>query len=210
MKYSFLTVKCRYGSDPTAYNYDMPIIGHQELYNRLPTPGTSIQIAEGQTAGYNSLTELFMPVCDALGFNPFKIKEFYINAGGLATMEPQIIEAFMGTYKEVSTNQANGYPDLTSANLIGYTYMGVGYSSAQATIAQTPYGGGTYFTIPFLNIMRENTYFTLNDGIRTSFEIWPATVIERGYIDTQHFEKDEGLLRIGYIHINIWYKEYNH
>ena len=206
MKYSFLTVKCRYGSDPTAYNYDMPIIGHQELYNRLPTPGTSIQIAEGRTAGYNSLTELFMPVCDALGFNPYKIKEFYINAAGLATMEPQIIDAFMGTYKEVSTNQANGYPDLTSANLIGYTYMGVGYSSAQATIAQTPYGGGTYFTIPFLNIMRENTYFTLNDGIRTSFEIWPATVIERGYIDTQHFEKDEGLLRIGYIHINIWYK----
>ena len=206
MKYSFLTVKCRYGSDPTAYNYDMPIIGHQELYNRLPTPGTSIQIAEGRTTGYNSLTELFMPVCDALGFNPYKIKEFYINPAGLATMEPQIIDAFMGTYKEVSTNQANGYPDLTSANLIGYTYMGVGYSSAQATIAQTPYGGGTYFTIPFLNIMRENTYFTLNDGIRTSFEIWPATVIERGYIDTQHFEKDEGLLRIGYIHINIWYK----
>ena len=190
---------------PTPAPFDMPIIGHQALYNRLDVPsGAAVLIAEGNSEGYPDITSLFMPVCDVFGFNPYKIKPFLINEGGKTYSDgfiPAIIDAFMGEMEEDNQNGGFFYPTLNDTDY-GAVFYGDGYSSDQAGIGGTIYSGGV--NLPFRDVMYNIDKFQANDGVQFRFEIWPETVIERGYIDTQHFQRDEGLIRSGQILLNIW------
>ena len=176
--------------------FDMPIIGHQELYNRLGVPsGTSVLISSGAVEGYPDITSLFMPVCDVFGFNPYKIKPFLINDGGKTYSDgfiPSIIDGFMGEMEVDNSNGGFFYPNLSGTDF-GAIFYADGYANDQAGIGGTVYSGGYY--LPFRNVMYNFTKYQANDCVEYRFEIWPETVIEHGYIDTQHFQRDEGLIR---------------
>ena len=190
---------------PTPAPFDMPIIGHQELYNRLGDPtGTPILIKAGDTLGYADTTSLLQPVCTFLQFNPFKIKPFLINNAGKTYSDgfiPDIINGFMGEMEDDNSNGGFFYPSLTDTDY-GAIFYADGYSNDQAGIGGTIYAGGV--NLPFRDVMYNYTKFQANDGVQYRFEIWPETVFERGYIDPQHFQKDSGLIRSGQVLIDIW------
>ena len=185
--------------------FDMPIIGHQDFYNRLGVPSdTAISIASGDPEGYPDITSLFMPVCDILGFNPYRIKPFMINTRGVNYadgMLVDIIDGFMGETVLTNDNGNYFYPthlDTYFCNI----YYADGYSQRQAGIGGTQYGGA--WDLPFFNFMFPFQKITVDDGVQYRFEIWPETVLERGYIDPQHFQRDGGLIRSGHVFLNIW------
>lgn len=188
----------------TGAEYDMPIIGHQELYNRLPAPGSAnIKIAEGAEGGYLDATALINPICTTLDFNPFKVSTYLINDRGLAyDLIPDVIHNFMGEYTTCNDNGYYIYPTYSGTNFGPMNYA-TGYSVTQAGAGTTSYGSADK-DIPFYNCMQSATKFISNDALQYTFEIWPQTAIERGYIDTQHFQTDEGRIRCGQIIITIW------
>ena len=198
---------------PGDTEYKIPIIGQQEIYNRIENLDTATRIIllNGRTEGYDSMVYFYQEICQALGFNPFILKKkFYINTNGIAFgngMEVELINAFGGEYEAWNSNQANFYPMVeTGANLMGYTYFATGYSNAQASLAQTPYGtaaGVDYFQV-FNNIIRPKQHDSFT-GIEYMFEVWPETAIDNGYIDSQHFYRDNGLIKDAHVSIEVWY-----
>ena len=182
----------------------MPIFANQDLYNRLSAPdGTAVQIAEGATEGYLDLTGLFMPVCDVLGFNPLCIDKFMINTAGIGyPMLAEVVSAFMGDTVTVNDNGNYYYPTYTGTNFCPIFYA-VGSSSQQAGIGATIYGYSGA-DIPFINVMTAATILSSNDGVEYTFNVWPKTVIEHKYIDTQHFQTDNDLIRMGRVILDIW------
>lgn len=190
---------------PTPAPFDMPIIGHQELYNRLEVPtGAAVLIKSGSTDGYADTTSLMQPICTFLDFNPYKIKPFLINNAGKTYSDgfiPDIINGFMGEMEDDNVNGGFFYPDLTGTDY-GAIFYEPSYSNDQAGIGGTIYSGGYY--LPFRNVMYNFIKYQANDGVQYRFEIWPETVFERGYIDPQHFQRDEGLIRSGQVLLNIW------
>lgn len=190
---------------PTPAPFDMPIIGHQDLYNRLAEPtGTAVLVNSGSTDGYADTTSLMQPICTFLSFNPYKIKPFLINNAGKTYSDgfiPDIINGFMGEMEDDNSNGGFFYPTLTGTNY-GAIFYAEGYSNRQAGIGGTIYAGG--YSLPFRNVMYNFTKFQENDGVQYRFEIWPETVFVHKYIDPQHFQRDEGLIRSGQILLNIW------
>ena len=199
---------------PGDTEYKIPIIGHQALYNRIENLDTETRliILNGRTEGYDSMVYFYQEICQALGFNPFMLKKkFYINTRGIAYgngIEVDLINAFGGEYEEWNRNQANFYPMVEiGENLMGGTTFADGYSSAQASMGQTPYGTGGEVQI-FNNIIRPKLHDSFT-GIEYMFEVWPETAIDNGYIDTQHFYRDNGLIKSCHIHIEVWYDDTN-
>lgn len=199
---------------PGDTEYKIPIIGHQALYNRIENLDTETRliILNGRTEGYDSMVYFYQEICQALSFNPFMLKKkFYINTRGIAYgngIEVDLINAFGGEYEEWNRNQANFYPMVEiGENLMGGTTFADGYSSAQASMGQTPYGTGGEVQI-FNNIIRPKLHDSFT-GIEYMFEVWPETAIDNGYIDTQHFYRDNGLIKSCHIHIEVWYDDTN-
>lgn len=190
---------------PTPAPFDMPIIGHQELYNRLEVPtGAAVLIKSGSTDGYADTTSLMQPICTFLDFNPYKIKPFMINNAGKTYSDgfiPDIINGFMGEMEDDNINGGFFYPDLTGTDY-GAIFYEPSYSNDQAGIGGTIYSGGYY--LPFRNVMYNFIKYQANDGVQYRFEIWPETVFQRGYIDPQHFQRDGSLIRSGQVLLNIW------
>ena len=198
---------------PGSTEYDIPIIGHQDLYNRIANLDdiTKILLLEGRPEGYDSIVYFYQDVCSVLGFNPFMLKKkFLINTRGINTkLEPDLITAFGGEYEEWNGQQANFYPMVeTGANILGYTFLSAGYSGAQATLAQTVYGSGGDYVYPFINVLREKQHDSFA-GVEYVFEIWPETAISSGYIDTQHFYRDNDLIKSAHIYFDVWYDAEN-
>lgn len=209
MLYSLL--KVLRNNIPGDTEYKIPIIGQQEIYNRIENLDTATRIIllDGRTEGYDSMVYFYQEICQTLGFNPFMLKKkFYINTSGLSFgngMEVDLINAFGGEYEEWNNNQANFYPmEQISENILGYTYFGSGYSTSQASLGQTPYGVGGDYTQTFVNIIRPKQHDSYT-GIEYMFEVWPETSIDNGYIDTQHFYRDEGLIKDAHVSIEVWY-----
>ena len=196
---------------PGDTEYKIPIIGHQDIYNRIENLDTATRIIllNGRTEGYDSMVYFYQEICQALGFNPFMLKKkFYINTRGIEYgngMEVDLINAFGGEYEEWNNNQANFYPmEATQANILGYTYFGQSYSTAQASLGQTPYGLGGDYRQVFNNIIRPKQHDSYT-CIEYMFEVWPETAIDNGYIDTQHFYRDEGQIKVAHVSIEVWY-----
>lgn len=196
---------------PGSTEYKIPIICQQELYNRIENLDTATRliILEGRSEGYDEMTLFYQEVCQALGFNPFMLKKkFYINTSGISYangMEVELINAFSGEYEEWNSNQANFYPmEAINDNLLGYTYFASGYSTSQASLGQTVYGSGGDYSAAFINMIRPKQHDSYT-GIEYLFEIWPETAIDNAYIDTQHFYRDEGLIKVAHISIEVWF-----
>ena len=203
VKYSFL--KIWWGLGGVGEITEVPVIAH-EFYERLGVPDdTTIIIEEGPTDGYDLLDSVFQPVCKCLGFNPFKLGKFNINQRGIDYnngMIPKVINAFMGEHLDPTTkNGEYFYPDENGYN-VGAAPYADSVSTSQAGLGSTQYGGGV---IPFLNYIypyqRDCSEY---NGVTYIFEIWRPEVIETGYIDTQRFQMDNGLIRVGHVMINIW------
>ena len=205
VKYSFLKFWWGYAGPDTGFMTEVPVIAH-ELYDRLDVPdGTTIIVNEGDTEGYNFLYSVTQPICKFLEFNPFKLGKFNINQRGIDYnngLIPQTIEYFMGEHLEpTDKNGEYFYPDNSGYN-VGAARYAAGYSTSQAGLGSTRYGTGV---IPFLNVIepyqRDSSDY---NGITYTFEIWKPEVIESGYINTQRFQTDNGLIRVGHVMINIW------
>ena len=205
VKYSFLKIWWGYAGPDTGFMTEVPVIAH-ELYNRLGVPDdTTIIIEEGPTDGYDLLDSVFQPICKCLGFNPFKLGKFNINQWGIDYnngMIPKVINAFMGEHLDPTNKDGEYYyPDNTGYD-VGAARYSDGHSTDQAGLGSTQYGGGV---IPFLNYIhpyqRDSSEF---NGVTYTFEIWRPEVIETGYIDTQRFQMDNGLIRVGHVMVNIW------
>ena len=206
VKYSFLKFWWGYPAQPdSGLEIEVPVIAH-DLYNRLGVPdGTSLIVNEGDPNGYDFLYSVMSPICKFLEFNPFKLGKFNINQRGIDYnngLIPKTIDYFMGEINEPTTK--NGelmYPDNNGYD-VGAARYADGYSTSQAGLGSTRYGGGV---IPFLNVIepyqRDSSDY---NGITYTFEIWRPEVIETGYIDTQRFQMDNGLIRVGHVMINIW------
>ena len=209
MRYSLL--KVLRNQIPGSTEYKIPIIGHQDIYNRIENLDTATRIIllDGRTEGYDQIGYFYQEICKMLGFNPFMLKKkFYINTRGIEYgdgMEVKLIEAFMGEYEEWNNNQANFYPmEEIGANILGYTYFARAYSSSQASLGQTPQGLGGDYSQVFNNIIRPKQHDSYT-GIEYMFEVWPETAIQSGYIDSQHFYRDEGLIKDAHVSIEVWY-----
>ena len=197
---------------PGSTEYKIPIIAIQDLYNRIENLDTETRliIKEGRSAGYPDITSFYQEVCQLIGLNPFMLKKkFYINTNGLSYgdgIEVKLIEAFGGEYEEWNRNQANFYPRVeTGANLIGGTAFAAGYSTSQASVGQTPYGTSGELQL-FNNVIRPKLHGSFT-GIEYMFEVWPEAAISHKYIDTQHFFRDNGLIKSCHIHIEVWYND---
>lgn len=198
---------------PGSTEYKIPIIAQQDIYNRIENLDTATRLIllEGRSEGYDEMTLFYQDICNLLDFNPFMLKKkFYINTRGIAYgdgIEVALINAFSGEYEEWNLNQANFYPlEQIGANILGYTYFADGYSAAQASLGQTPYGSGVNvdYVSPFHNIIRPKQHDSYT-GIEYMFEVWPETSIEHGYIDTQHFYRDDGLIKVAHVSIEVWF-----
>ena len=206
VKYSFLKFWWGFAAQPASgVEIEVPVIAH-ELYNRLGVPdGTTIIVNEGSSSGYDLLDSVFNPICSFLEFNPFKLGKFNINQRGIDYnngMIPTVINAFMGEHLEpTSKNGHYLYPDNTGYD-VSTAYYADGSSTSQAGLGATRYAGSIP---PFANVIepyqRDSSDF---NGITYTFEIWKPEVIESGYINTQRFQTDNGLIRIGRVMINIW------
>ena len=205
VKYSFLKFWWGFAGPDTGFMTDVPVIAH-ELYDRLGVPDdTTIIVDEGASEGYDFLDSVFNPICKFLEFNPFKLGNFNINQRGIDYnngMIPKVIKAFMGEHLDPTTkNGEYFYPDNTGYD-VGAARYGDGYSTSQAGLGSTRYGTGV---IPFFNVIepyqRDSAEY---NGITYTFEIWRPDVINTGYINTQKFQTDSGLIRIGHVMINIW------
>lgn len=205
VKYSFLNFWWGFAGPDTGFMTEVPVIAH-EFYERLGVPDdTTIIVEEGPTEGYDLLDSVFQPICKCLGFNPFKLGKFNINQRGIDYnngMIPKVINAFMGEHLDPTTKSGEYfYPDNTGYN-VGAARYADGYSTSQAGLGSTQYGSGV---IPFLNYIypyqRDSSEY---NGVTYIFEIWRPEVIETGYIDTQRFQTDNGLIRVGHVMVNIW------
>lgn len=203
MHYSFVTVL---GWTGTGYiNDDMPILASDNLYSRMPDDDTRILLLSGRQEGYTDMTLFFSDVCNVLDFNPFKVAEFKINSDGLETMEKDVIDTFMGEYREDNSNILHYWRVHDSDHALGGTWLSDGYGNKQATYGQTNYGGQSNFRALFYNCIRIATFFSINDGVTYEFEIWPESSITSGVIDTSHFQRNnENQIRTCHIFINIW------
>lgn len=205
MRYTFLTVKSWNG---TGYiNTDMPILASDELYNRMPEDiNQKITLLSGRQEGYTDITLFFADVCNAIGFNPFKVKTFGINSTGASTIEKEVLDAFMSDYEINNSGLLNYYPD--SNYDIGGTWLNPGYGDFQATMGQTMYGGESRYNVIFYQTLILNSFFTTNDGTVCEFEIWPEDAIVSGVINTGHFQRDNNdLIKTCHLFINIWKNE---
>lgn len=196
---------------PGSTEYKIPIIAHQDLYNRIEDLDTATRIIllNGRSEGYDSMVYFYQEICKYLAFNPFMLKKkFYINTPGLEYsdgMEVSLINAFGGEYEEWNSNQANFYPmEAVNANLLGYTYFATGYSSQQASLGQTIYGSAGDYAQAFNNIIRPKQHDGFA-GVEYMFEIWPETSISHKYIDTQHFYRDNGQIKVAHVSIEVWF-----
>lgn len=205
VKYSFLKFWWGFAGPDTGFMTDVPVIAH-ELYDRLGVPDdTTIIVDEGASEGYDLLDSVFNPICKFLEFNPFKLGNFNINQRGIDYnngMIPKVIKAFMGEHLDPTTKSGEYfYPDNTGYD-VGAARYGDGYSTSQAGLGSTRYGTGV---IPFFNVIepyqRDSAEY---NGVTYTFEIWRPDVINTGYINTQKFQTDSGLIRIGHVMINIW------
>lgn len=206
VKYSFLKFWWGFAADPASgVEIEVPVIAH-ELYERLGVPdGTTIIVNEGSSSGYDLLDSVFNPICNFLEFNPFKLGKFNINQRGIDYnngMIPTVINAFMGEHLEpTSKNGHYLYPDNTGYD-VSTAYYADGSSTSQAGLGATRYGGRIP---PFANVIepyqRDSSEY---NGVTYTFEIWRPEVIDSGYINTQRFQTDDGLIRIGRVMINIW------
>lgn len=207
VKYSFLKFWWGYAAQPTSgVNIEVPVIAH-ELYDRLDVPdGTSLIVDEGDSNGYDFLYSVTQPICKFLEFNPFKLGKFNINQRGIDYLDgiiPKTIEYFMGEHSDPTTkNGQYYYPDSAGSN-VGFAFYADGYSTSQAGLGSTRYG--TSNPPAFFNVIepyqRDSSSY---NGITYTFEIWRPEVIETGYINTQRFQTDNGLIRVGHVMINIW------
>lgn len=210
VKYSFLKFWWGWYQNPNdGVMTEVPVIAH-ELYNRLDVPDdTTLIVNEGDSSGYDLLDSVFQPICSFLGFNPFKLGKFNINQRGIDYnngMIPKVINAFMGEHLDPTTkSNSYYYPDANGLE-VGFALYADGYSTSQAGLGSTRYGTGN--PPPFLNVIepyqRDSSSF---NGVTYTFEIWRPEVIETGYINTQKFQTDNGLIRIGHVMINIWQLE---
>lgn len=206
VKYSFLKFWWGWYQNPNdGVMTEVPVIAH-ELYNRLGVPdGTTIIIEEGRSEGYEILDSVFQPICKCLGFNPFKLGKFNINQRGIDYnngMIPKVINAFMGEHSDPTTkSNYYYYPDANGLE-VGFALYADGYSTSQAGLGSTRYGSGN--PPAFLNVIEPYSRDATNNGITYTIEIWRPEVIKTGYINTQKFQTDNGLIRIGHLMINIW------
>lgn len=206
VKYSFLKFWWGWYQNPNdGVMTEVPVIAH-ELYNRLGVPdGTTIIIEEGRSEGYELLDSVFQPICKCLEFNPFKLGKFNINQRGIDYnngMIPKVINAFMGEHSDPTTkSNSYYYPDANGLE-VGYALYADGYSTSQAGLGSTRYGSGN--PPAFLNVIEPYSRDATNNGITYTIEIWRPEVIKTGYINTQKFQTDNGLIRIGHLMINIW------
>ena len=209
VKYSFLKFWWGYYQNPNdGVMTEVPVIAH-ELYNRLDVPDdTTLIVNEGDSSGYDLLDSVFQPICSFLGFNPFKLGKFNINQRGIDYnngMIPKVINAFMGEHLDPTTkSNSYYYPDYNGLD-VGFALYADGYSTSQAGLGSTRYGSGN--PPAFLNVIEPYSRDATNNGITYTIEIWRPEVIETGYIDTQKFQTDNGLIRVGHLMINIWQLE---
>ena len=198
---------------PNDTEYKIPIIAQQDLYNRIENLDTATRLIllDGRSEGYDEMTLFYQDICQVLDFNPFMLKKkFYINTRGIEYgdgMEIALINAFSGEYEEWNNNQANFYPmEEIGANLLGYTYFAPTSSEPQASMGQTPYGtaAGVDYAQPFNNIIKPKPHDNYT-GVVYMFEVWPETAIEHSYIDTQHFYRDNGLIKVAHVYIEVWF-----
>ena len=203
MHYSFVTVL---GWNGTAYvNDDLPILASDDLYNRMPVDDTRITILSGRQEGYSDMTLFFSDVCTALDFNPFKVAEFGINHGGLASMEKDVLDAFMADYHEDNGGMLHYWQVGDADHALGGRWLNDGYGNNQASYSQTNYGGQSNFRALFYNCISLASFYSSNDGITYEFEIWPDASITSGVIDTSHFQRNnDNQIRNCHIFINIW------
>ena len=203
MHYSFVTVL---GWNGTAHvNDDLPILASDDLYNRMPVDDTRITILSGRQEGYTDMSLFFSDVCTLLDFNPFKVAEFGINHGGLASMEKDVLDAFMADYHEDNGSMLHYWQVDDADHALGGRWLNDGYGNNQASYSQTTYGGQSNFRTLFYNCIRLASFYSVDDGITYEFEIWPDASITSGVIDTSHFQRNnDNQIRTCHIFINIW------
>lgn len=218
MHYTTLTVIAHAGSGTSGdeWNYDIPIIGSDKLYDLRPNPdsGSIITVQSGREGGYMDITGLFAEICTYCEFNPFKVRDFAMNDGAEGTMIEQVIHDFMGeTYKR-NDNWGFYYPNYNggdSTNILGPFFFGSGYSTNQAAYGTTPYGANPYIADVLYHWVKQATFFKSKDGITASFEIWPFDTIQvnssSGTIDSSKFARSNGLIEGCALLINIWKRE---
>ena len=182
-----------YVTYPTVWaKYQIPIYGSSYLYDRIPQPGDpDVIYAQGDDAGYNSVTEFYKKVCEKLNFNPFTVSTYYINDGAVANdLLVEIITSFTGQYEVRNSSYGcfNPEPDGHGSSLddfINYADLRYGTRGTNAVTGANFDGLGILDSRIFTY-----TQYTSDDGIEYDFEVWPDTAFENGTIDASRLYKD--------------------
>jgi hypothetical protein len=159
-------------------------------------------LASGSNDGYLTIKEFYKDVCDALGFNPFTITGFYVNAGGVAyDMLIDTILAFTGSYETNNDGFTAFYDQQNLADhIIGYFALG---GDIRATIGLTGTGVlGWQWAMG--SLLSNYSELATNDGIQYQFFIEPEDFIEKGEFDFSEFYKYEGKYRACQVKLVIY------
>lgn len=205
LKYCYYDCQRPISFNPDVWQtYKAPILTNNRLYNLTPVPGDpDYLLASGSNDGYLTIKEFYKDVCDALGFNPFTITGFYVNAGGVAyDMLIDTILAFTGSYETNNDGFTAFYDQQNLADhIIGY--FALGWGDIRATIGLTGTGVlGWQWAMG--SLLSNYSELATNDGIQYQFFIEPEDFIEKGEFDFSEFYKYEGKYRACQVKLVIY------
>ena len=203
MKYTLLPVYWYSQYPDIISTFKCPLICSDYIYNLMPAAGDNdYLLAEGSALGYLDLNNAYTEIRNALKFNPFKFREYYLNSVAVEHPIPTaLIEAFNGSWstnntnftgiwcpQEMNENHLIGYCDLSGQDLKGTNGINVTTSFLGALSAISGY--------------RE---LSANDGIMYRFNVMPLAYIEDGKINVEALKKHNGNYRYCICKIYVYY-----
>lgn len=202
MKYTLLPVYW-YSQFPDISSFKCPLICSDYIYNLMPAAGDNdYLLAEGSALGYLSLNNAYVDLKNALKFNPFKCREYYLNSVAVDHPIPTaLVDAFNGTWSTNNT-QFNGIwcpQEMDENHLIGYGDLSG--DSLRGT-------NGVNLNTSYLGVKSEITGYrelSADDGIIYRFNVMPLAYIEDGKINVEALKKHNGNYRYCICKIYVYY-----
>ena len=210
MKYSLLPVYYISQQPSTTSYFKVPLMCSDYIYGKTPNAGDpDLLLAQGSQLGYTDPKNMYTEIYNALKFNPFKCREYYLSTGADEfDLIPEVIKAFNGSYSINNTNFGGCYVPNTvdSDHLVGYNNLSTEYGTIRAT------NGLTQLNIlnPYLNLLSLMTpYRELenNDGFIYRFCVGPESYINKGYLNFSDFKTHQGNFRWCVVKLYVYHTE---
>lgn len=210
MKYTLLPVYYISQQPSTTSYFKVPLMCSDYIYGKTPNAGDpDLLLAEGSSLGYTDPKNMYKEIYNALKFNPFKCRDYYLSTGADDfDLIPEVIKAFNGSYSINNTNFGGCYVPNTvdSDHLVGYNNLSTEFGDVRGTNGLTQLG----ILNPYLNLLSlMSPYRELeeNDGFIYRFCVGPESYINKGYLNFSGFKTHQGNFRWCVVKLYVYHTE---